>query len=146
MVRLIPVGRTLAAAIVAFLLSTVSSPAQPYTARQMEDHGVAIVRLSDAAHGVEVSVVPSIGNLAYEMKVHGHNILHFPYADIAEFARQPAQCAIPLLAPWANRMTEEGFWANGKKYIFNLGLGNLHGALQIHGVLGNSPLWHVTQA
>jgi len=90
------------------------------------------VRLSDAAHGVEVSVVPSIGNLAYEMKVHGHNIVHFPYADIGEFAQRPAQCAIPLLAPWANRMTEQGFWANGKKYAFNVGLGNVRGALPIH--------------
>jgi len=131
--------------IAGFLLAAASSPAQPYIARQIEDHGIAIVRLNDTAHGVEVSIVPSIGNLAFEMKVHGHNILHFPYADIAEFARQPAQCAIPLLAPWANRMTEQGFWANGKKYAFNLGLGNLRGALQIHGLLGNSPLWRVTE-
>jgi len=80
------------------------------------------------------------------MKVHGHNIVHFPYADIGEFAQKPAQCAIPLLAPWANRMTEQGFWANGKKYGFNLGLGNVRGALPIHGLLGNSPLWRVTEA
>jgi aldose 1-epimerase len=132
--------------IAVFLLAAASSPAQPYAARQTEDHGIAIVRLSDAAHGVEVSVVPSIGNLAYEMKVHGHNILHFPYADVGEFAQRPAQCAIPLLAPWANRMTEQGFWANGKKYGFNLGLGNVRGALPIHGLLGNSPLWRVTEA
>jgi aldose 1-epimerase len=132
--------------IAVFLLATVSSPAQPYAARQTEDHGIAVVRLSDAAHAVEVSVVPSIGNLAYEMKIHGHNILHFPYADVGEFAQRPAQCAIPLLAPWANRMTEQGFWANGKKYGFNLGLGNVRGALPIHGLLGNSPLWRVTEA
>jgi aldose 1-epimerase len=131
--------------IAAFLLATACSQAQPYTARQTEDHGIAVVRLSDAAHGVEVSVVPSIGNLAYEMKVHGQNILHFPYADLGEFARRPGQCAIPLLAPWANRMTEQGFWANGKKYAFNPGLGNLNPALAMHGVLNNSPLWRVTE-
>ena len=131
--------------IAALLLATVSSLAQPYTARQTEDHGIAVVRLSDAAHGVEVSIVPSIGNFAYEMKVHGQNILYFPYADAGEFARRPGQCAIPLLAPWANRMTELGFWANGKKYAFNMGLGNLRGALPMHGLLGNSPLWHVIQ-
>ncbi len=132
--------------LTAALLLAPASYAQPYAAQQTQDHGIAIVRLSDVARGVEVSVVPSIGNLAYEMKVHGRNILHFPYADAAEFAKQPAQCAIPLLAPWINRITEEGFWANGRKYQFNLGLGNLRGALQIHGVLGNSPLWKVTEA
>src|ERR1019366_8781171 len=118
----------------------------PYTAQRAEDHGIAVVRLSDAAHGVEVSIVPSIGNLAYEMKVHGHNILHFPYADIAEFARRPGLCAIPLLAPWANRMTEQGFWANGKKYAFNPGLGNARGALPIPALILNPALWRVTEA
>jgi len=131
--------------IAALLLTASSSAAQPYSAQKTEDHGIAIVRLSDAAHGVEVSIVPSIGDLAYEMKVHGHNILYFPYADLAEFARRPGQCAIPLLAPWANRMTEQGFWANGKKYAFNPALGNVRGALPIHGLLGNSPLWQVTE-
>jgi aldose 1-epimerase len=126
------------------MIATFAAFAQPYAAVRTEDHGVAIVRLTDAAHGVEVSIVPSIGNLAYEMKVHGKNILHFPYADVSGFARQPAQCAIPLLAPWANRMTENGFWANGKKYVFNPGLGNVRGDLPIHGLLGNSPLWSVT--
>jgi aldose 1-epimerase len=134
-----------ASAIAALMLTATIASAQPYTALQTKDHGIEIVRLSDAAHGVEVSIVPSIGNLAYEMKVHGHNILHFPFADVGEFARQPAQCAIPLLAPWANRMTEQGFWANGKKYGFNLTLGNVHGDLPIHGLLGNSPLWRVTE-
>jgi len=131
--------------IAAILFSAGASPAQPYTARQTEDHGIAVVRLSDAASGVDVSVAPSIGNLAYEMKLHGRNILYFPFAGLDEFARQPSQCAIPLLAPWANRMTEQGFWANGKKYAFNLGLGNLRGALPMHGLLGASPLWHVTE-
>ena len=52
--------------------------AQNYKAEQTSDHGVPIVRLTDSARGVEVSIVPSIGNRAYEMKVHGKNILYFP--------------------------------------------------------------------
>jgi len=132
-------------AIGASLLAASSGPAQPYKAEQIDQYGIAVVRLTDTAHQVEVNIVPSVGNLAYEMKVHGHNILYFPYADLAEFARHPAQCAIPFLAPWGNRMTENGFWANGKKYTFNAGLGNLRGPLPIHGLLGTSPLWHVTE-
>jgi aldose 1-epimerase len=138
--------RLTALRLAVFALAAIFAAAQPYSAQQIEDHGVAIVRLSDAAHGVEVSVVPSIGNLAYEMKVHGHNILYFPYADIGQFAQKPAQCAIPFIGPWINRMTEQGFWANGKQYLFNLSLGNVRGALPIHGLLGNSPLWRVTEA
>jgi len=128
-----------------FLLASASALAQPYDARRLEEQGIAIVRLSDEAHGVEVSVAPSLGDLVYEMKVHGHNILHFPFSGIAEYARRPWQCGIPLLAPWANRMTEQGFWANGRKYTFNTTLGNVRGALPIHGLLANSPLWRVTE-
>src|SRR5580693_7323421 len=94
----------------------VASAAQNYAAQKTADHGVAIVRLTDAAKGVEVSIVPSIGNRAYEMKVHGKNILYFPPPDLAAFQKQPELNGVPFLAPWANRLNEQDFWANGKKY------------------------------
>src|SRR5271165_4984353 len=127
------------------LLLSMNSLAQNYKAEEVSDHGVAIVRLTDAAHGVEVSMAPSIGNRAYEMKVHGKNILYFPYADVAEFQKRPRLCGIPFLAPWADLLNEPGFWANGKEYLFNMGLGNVRGNMPIHGLLVNSPLWRVTE-
>ena len=105
---------------------------------------VQVIRLTDAAHGVEVSVAPEIGNRAYEMKVHGSNILYFPFTDVAEFQKRPRLCGIPFLAPWADLLDEPGFWANGKHYLFNMGLGNVRGNMPIHGLLVTSPLWHVT--
>ena len=42
------------------------------------------------AHAAEVSIVPSIGNLAYEFKVHGKNALWFPFRSLAEFKAKPA--------------------------------------------------------
>jgi len=97
------------------LLATTSF-AQNYTAEKTTDHGVPIVRLSDAANGVEVSVVPSVGNLVYEMKVRGKNILYFPYDDLSEFVKSPKMCGIPFLAPWADLLDEQAFWANSKRY------------------------------
>ncbi len=134
----------------AILLLTISiaSAAQNYTATQTSDHGIPIVRLNDAARGVEVSIAPSIGNRAYEMKVHGKNILYFPNSDLAELQKQPDLNGIPFLAPWANRLNEPGFWANGKKYVFNMNLGNVRNdnrGLPIHGMLSGSGLWHVTE-
>ena len=128
------------------LLSLTTAFAQNYTAKQITEQGVAIVRLTDAAHGVEVSVMPSAGNRAYEMKVHGKNILYTQAIDLAQYQRRPPLDGVPFLAPWGNRLTDAGFWANGKRYQFNLTLGNVASrGLSSHGVLLTSPLWKVTE-
>jgi aldose 1-epimerase len=130
-----------------FLLTAAAAQAQtaPYTAQQVTEKDIPVVRLVDTARDVVVSVVPSIGNRAYEMKVHGKNILHFPYADLAEFQKKPGLNSIPFLAPWANRIDGNGFFANGRRYEFNLGLGNVSKTgLPIHGMLSTSNLWKVT--
>jgi hypothetical protein len=79
-----------------FLPLTMTSYAQDYKAEQTPDHGVMIVRLTDAARRA-VSIVPSIGNRAYEMKVHGRTLLPVP-----TFQLQAAQTMRhSVLAPWA---------------------------------------------
>ncbi|MDE3197001.1 MAG: aldose 1-epimerase, partial [Acidobacteriota bacterium] len=121
--------------------------AQNYTAEKTTDHGVDVIRLADAAHGVEVMVAPSIGNRAYAMNVHGRNILYLGAADVGALKERPGLSGIPFLAPWANRMTDGGFWANGKKYTFNGELGSLRlppTNIVLHGMLSASPLWEVT--
>ena len=90
--------------------------------------------------------MPSAGNRAYEMKVHGHNILYTTATDLAQYQRRPPLDAVPFLAPWANRLDEADFWANGKKYLLNPALGNVAaGGTPMHGVLMSSPLWNVTE-
>jgi aldose 1-epimerase len=121
------------------------SHAQNYRAERAYDHGLEIVRLTDAAHDVVVSILPSAGNRAYEMRVHGENILYFPYADVSAFQKQPKLSGIPFLAPWADLLNEPAFWANGKRYAFNMELGNVRGKRPIHGLLANSPLWRITE-
>jgi aldose 1-epimerase len=122
--------------------------ARNYTAEKTVDHGVDIVRLTDKSAGVEVSIAPSIGNRAYEMKVHGGNVLYLGAADVGQLKEHPGLSGIPFLAPWANRMADGGFWADGKKYTFNSGLGSVRVAangIAMHGMLSTSQLWEVTQ-
>jgi aldose 1-epimerase len=128
-------------------LALVAAPR--FTARKTTDQAVDIVRLEDSARGVEVSVVPSIGNRAYELKVHGKNLLYFP-KEIAAFKESGGRGfnGVPFLAPWGNRIAGGGFWANGKRYAFNPALGNLNispNGIAIHGMLTASPLWEVTE-
>jgi aldose 1-epimerase len=126
-------------------ITSMAAFAQNYTAVQVSEQGVDIVRLRDAAHDVEVSIVPSIGNRAYEMKVHGKNILYFASTGVGDFKEHPRLSGIPFLAPWADLLNEPGFFANGKHFKFNMELGNVRGNMPIHGLLVTSPYWHVTE-
>ena len=57
------------------------------------------------------------------MKVKGHDMLRWPYASIEEFKARPALSGIPFVGPWANRLDEQAFYANGKRYPFDMELG-----------------------
>jgi aldose 1-epimerase len=102
-----------------------------------------IVRLSDGATDTVVSIVPSVGNMAVEMRVKGHQILWFPYATVADFKARPSMIGIPFVGPWANRLDEQAFYANGKRYAFDMSLGNVRGEIPIHGFLTTTDQWQV---
>src|SRR5215210_6375071 len=117
--------------------ATVS--AQPYSARQSGD----VVQLQDVRNQMIVSILPAVGNIAFEMKVKGHNVLRWPYASVEEFKGRPALSGIPFVGPWANRLDEDAFYANGKRYPFDMELGNVRGATPIHGFLTTTDRWQV---
>lgn len=119
-----------------------------YSAEHRVVDGVPVITLHDTQHHAEVSIATSIGNIAYEFKVNGKNAMYFPYAKLSDFEDRPALCAIPFLAPWANRLEKLGYTFDGKTYQVNPGLKNIrldnHG-LPIHGLLAFSPLWKVLE-
>jgi aldose 1-epimerase len=126
----------------------LASQAADYSARRIQVEGMEVIRLTDARRSAQVSVVPSIGNLAYEFKVNGKNAFWFPAANLTEFKSKPVLAGNPFLAPWANRLDQDAFYANGKKYLFSPDLGNLRrdqNKNPIHGLLAFSPLWQVRQ-
>jgi aldose 1-epimerase len=122
------------------------SSAADYTAEKTTRDGIEIVRLTDATHKIEVTIVPSFGNNSVEMKVNGKNIFWFPPATLAEFKAEPMFAANPFLAPWANRLDHEGFYANGKHYSLDGGLKNFRidpHKQPIHGLLSYAREWKV---
>jgi aldose 1-epimerase len=120
----------------------VPSAQGPYSVRQRD----GVIQLEDSRRQTVVSIAPSIGNLTFQMTVKGQEILHFPYADLAAFKSRPGLAGIPFLAPWANRLDEQAFYANGKKYTLNMGLGNVRGAHPIHGFVSATDRWQVVEA
>jgi len=130
----------------AALLFPLMSLAANYSAKRAVVDGIEVVQLADAAHHAEVSIAPSLGNLAYEFNVNSKNVFWLPYKTLGEMKAHPQFGGIPFLAPWANRLSEAGYWANGVKYHLNPDLGNIRWDQNhnpIHGLLTFSPYWQV---
>src|SRR5262245_58492680 len=111
-------------AVATVILSTANVVgAQPrYSVKTTGD----IVQLRDTKTDTTVSVMTSVSN-AYEMVVKGQNLIRMTFATVDEFRARPGLNGIPLLAPFANRLDEQAFYANGKKYNFDMELGNVRG-------------------
>ncbi len=118
----------------AMLVTPPTAHAQArYTAKQIGD----VVQLRDGRTDTTVSVVTTMGN-AYEMVVKGQNVIRMPFATLDEFRARPGLNGIPLMAPFANRLDEMAFYANGVKYNFDTELGNVRGPIPIHGYLSDA--------
>lgn len=128
----------------ALALATVPALAQ-YAVHREGD----VVRLEDTATQTVVSIMPARGNMAFDMRVKGKKVLVNPYATPEEAKRGRGLSGIPLLAPWANRLDQGAFFANGKKYNFNFDLGNVRPGQNnhpIHGFLTNVSEWQVIES
>jgi aldose 1-epimerase len=137
-----------ASAAVSFLLLPLMSQGANYSAKEVVLEGVEAIQLTDAARNTVVTVLPSIGNIGYRMMVNGKNAFWVPYDNLAEMKAKPAQGGAPFLAPWANRIDQDAYYVNGKKYYLNPELANFRRDANqhpIHGLLVFSPLWRVTE-
>jgi aldose 1-epimerase len=131
------------------LLGLLLITTMPAAAQYSVHHDGEVIRLEDSRNQTIVSVMPSHGNSAFDMRVKGKKALQFPFATVQEYKAGKGMSGIPFLAPWANRLDEPAFYANGKKYLFNLDLGNVSPGAQnhpIHGFLTNASQWEVVEA
>jgi aldose 1-epimerase len=141
--RVLPHGTgwpCLALGLALLVVDVAPASAQRYSASQQGD----VVTLVDRETDTVVSVVPSVGNIATEMRVMGHNVLRYPHASLQDFRARPAQTGIPFMGPWINRLDEQAFYANGRRHPFDMTLGNVRGDVPIHGFLTATNLWRVT--
>jgi len=117
-----------------------------FGAERIRKGPVDIVQLRDVEGDLLVSIIPSRGNMAYEL-IHGEgNWLWSPFDDpLADMDGSRALFGIPLLSPWANRLSSDTYWINGAEYTLNRRIDNLridHNYLAIHGLVLFAP-WTV---
>jgi aldose 1-epimerase len=120
---------------------------ETYSAHKLIVDSIETIWLADSKHGIELSICPSVGNIAYDLRVHGKPILMSP-PPLAEWKQKPTQAGIPFLAPWANRVDPDAYWANGKHYLLNpeaVPLRRDASGLSIHGLLLFASAWQVAR-
>jgi aldose 1-epimerase len=118
-----------------------ASAAPRYSIKRTGD----VVQLRDGTSDTVVSVLLPVNN-AYEMVVKGRNVIRMTINSVDQLRANPGLNGIPFLAPFANRLDEDAFYANGKKYNFDMELGNVRGAVPIHGYLSGTSRWQLVAA
>jgi aldose 1-epimerase len=132
----------LAFSVLAVVATALPVSARQYSARQEGD----VVRLEDSKNQMIVSIIPSAGDIAFEFSVKGQNVIRWPYASLADFkASTNGEDGIPFFGPWIQRLDQQAFYANGKKYNFDMELGNVRGTYPIHGFLAKTDQWRVLE-
>jgi aldose 1-epimerase len=94
-------------AVVFAVASAAPAAAQRYTAKQNGD----VIDLADTTDQMNVSVVWSMSN-AWRIQVKGKDLVRTA-ATLVDFQARPGLSGMPLLAPFANRLDETAFYANG---------------------------------
>ena len=126
--------------VLAVLPAAVQAQA-PYSVKTMGD----VVQLRDARADTTVSVLVPVNN-AYEMVVKSKNIIRMTISSVDDMRARPGLNGVPLLAPFANRNDGTAFYANGKKYNFDMERGNVRGPIPIHGYLSGTNAWKLVEA
>ena len=121
------------------LACAVPAAAQRYTAKQNGD----VIELADSTAQMNVSVVSSMSD-AWRIQVKGQNLVRTS-ATLEDFLARPGLNGMPLLAPFANRLDETAFYANGKKYNFDLELGNVRGPIPSTGFVNGTKAWQLVE-
>lgn len=74
-----------------------------------------VVTLSDTRTALVVRVLTPAGN-AYQMTVKGEDVIRRTWNTLDDIRGRMGLNGVPLLWPFANRLDEQAFYANGQKY------------------------------
>jgi aldose 1-epimerase len=107
------------------------------------------ITIADPDAGLEATFVPEVGMIGTSLRHEGEELL-FQGKGIEAYAEHGSTFALPLLHPWANRVGAWDFELAGRQVHLDPESPITHrdGATgtPIHGLLGASPHWNVTDA
>ena len=142
-VAIFTMGLALAASLVAAPSARVqtSKPKMRYAAEQAGDSIVLTDRTTDTS----VSILPSLGNIAYEMKVPRPQRAAQPARDGGGVPEGAQHRRHPVHGAVGQPPRRAGVLRHGKRYPFDMALGNVRGAIPIHGFVTTTDQWKVVE-
>lgn len=122
---------------------------ETYSVTRKVVEGHTTYHLIDSSRHMEVGIVPDIGNFAYEFKVKGKDVLIAPESFKTYLEKHWFGWGNPFLAPYANRIDQDYYYFQEKKYLLNDALGNVlrvpPNNYPLHGLLVFDPRWEVVK-
>jgi aldose 1-epimerase len=109
------------------------------------DGYAALTLVSDGADGIEAAFVPDAGMVGCSLRHRGEELLG-QRGGLAKYVAERSTMGIPLLHPWANRLSARRFTVAGRDVDLDLHpelVGVDANGLPIHGLLAGAPGWHV---
>lgn len=120
----------------------------PYSVRESSVDGHATVVLSSEDAGLEAELAPGVGMICCSLRHQGEELLG-QRGGLARYAETGSTMGIPLLHPWANRLSGFSYEAAGRRVELDPDSPLLRkdpNGLPIHGLLNASPHWVVSDA
>jgi len=105
--------------------------------------GLDGIALLSRAHELRVAFAPAAGMVGYSLTHRGEELLGMR-GGLAAYRERGSTFGIPLLHPWANRLTGLSYSVGGRSVELDGGRPPLHldaNGLPIHGVVAGVPYW-----
>jgi len=120
-----------------------------YSVKKAVVEGHTTYHLLDSKLNMDVGVAPDVGNLVYQFKVNGKDVV-IPVESFMDYLEKHTfGWGSPFLAPWANRIDNDYYYFEEKKYLLNDSLGNIirdDFKQPLHGLLVFETRWKVVKS
>ena len=115
--------------------------------KKVEGH--TTYHLKDSKRKMVFSLAPDIGNWGYSLKANGKEVF-YPRPPFEQYIKERGMgYGNPLMAPFANRIDQDYYYFEGRKYLLNGELGNFMRVppnnFPIHGLLSYDTRWEVVK-
>lgn len=124
----------------------MASPEHAFAAGTCQGHAAAVLS-STAAGGITATFVPDAGLVGCSLTHRGEELLG-QRGGLARYVAERSTMGIPLLHPWANRLSEFRFELAGREVALtpdSLPLSLDPNGLPIHGLLAGASEWELVE-